>query len=414
MPALCIPIWGVNGEIVNYQIRPDYPRILKGKKIKYETPSGTKIVLDIPPQTRKSLGDPTKPLFITEGARKADAAVSKGLCCISLLGVWNFRGTNDFGGKTALPDWESIALKERKVYIVFDNDVMEKKAVNLALSRLKAFLESRGAKVFVVYLPAALGDDNLRKIGLDDFFADGYSVDDLLCYATTELRVQEEEKDLWVPYSETMSGLFYQKETAQGSIHVPLTNFKARVVGDIIEDDGSETSRIFEVEAELASLNKSPVRDDIPSQLFSSMRWVASLLGPQAVIYPNMTEHARAAIQSLSQDVEEYHIYTHTGWRKVDGEWMYLHKGGAINESGSKMVAVRLPQALNAFELPDPPRGQALIDAFKATLRILEVAPDHITIPLVGSVFASVLGEIDFEMVKFSATQNSLRSSFDC
>jgi len=38
------------------------------------------------------------PLFITEGIPKGDAAVTIGLCCIALLGVWNFRGTNDAGG----------------------------------------------------------------------------------------------------------------------------------------------------------------------------------------------------------------------------------------------------------------------------------------------------------------------------
>ncbi len=37
----------------------------------------------------------THNLFITEGARKADAAVSKSLCCVDLLGVWNWRRRSD-------------------------------------------------------------------------------------------------------------------------------------------------------------------------------------------------------------------------------------------------------------------------------------------------------------------------------
>jgi hypothetical protein len=79
--------------------------------------------------------------------------VSQGLCTISLLGVWSWRGSNEHGGKTALSDWESIALNERQVYLAFDSDVMTKPSVHLALSRLKAFLESRHAKVKVIYLP---------------------------------------------------------------------------------------------------------------------------------------------------------------------------------------------------------------------------------------------------------------------
>jgi hypothetical protein len=136
VPALLIPIFGVAGEIAGYQIRADDPRIVSGKPLKYETPRGMRMALDVPPGARLSLGDPKTPLFITEGARKADAAVSQGLCCIGLLGVWSWRGTNEWGGKTALADWESVALNDRKVYVVFDSDVTVKPAVHTALVRL--------------------------------------------------------------------------------------------------------------------------------------------------------------------------------------------------------------------------------------------------------------------------------------
>ena len=118
------------------------------------------MALDVPPAARRDLGNPAVPLFITEGARKADAAVSAGLCCVALLGVWNWRGTNEWGGKTALPDWEAIAFKDaanigREVYITFDSDVMTKPSVCVALMRLKPFLESRGAVVRVDLLAGA-------------------------------------------------------------------------------------------------------------------------------------------------------------------------------------------------------------------------------------------------------------------
>lgn len=144
-PGLLVPIWNVEGKIATYQLRPDIPRIRDGKPVKYETRAGSRMAIDVPPGARPWLGNPSRPLFITEGVRKADAAVSKGLCCVALLGVWNWRGRNKFGGKTALPDWESIALNEREIFIAFDSDVMVKPEVHAALVRLKAFLESRGA-----------------------------------------------------------------------------------------------------------------------------------------------------------------------------------------------------------------------------------------------------------------------------
>src|SRR5206468_446691 len=125
VPALVIPVYSVTGEVALHQSRPDAPRAGRdGKLIKYETPRGARMALDVHPCIRQHLGNPTRPLFITEGIRKADAAVSKGLCCIALLGVWNWRGTNEDNGKVALSDWEYVALNNRDTYIVFDSDVM--------------------------------------------------------------------------------------------------------------------------------------------------------------------------------------------------------------------------------------------------------------------------------------------------
>ena len=186
VPGLLIPIWGVEGQVVIYQFRPDNPRIIKGKPIKYETLKGAKMALDVPPTAKEWMENISRPLIITEGSKKADAAVSRGLCCISLLGVWNWRGRNESGGSTALADWENIALKGRKVYICFDSDVVTKPNVNTALQRLKAFLEGRGAEsVKVTYLPPGLDG---AKVGLDDFLAAGHSTDELFDLASPELQ----------------------------------------------------------------------------------------------------------------------------------------------------------------------------------------------------------------------------------
>jgi hypothetical protein len=140
-PGLLVPIYSPIGEIVNYQFRPDQPRITDGKPAKYETPRGSRMTLDVHPFAREKLGDPSVPLFVTEGVKKGDALVSRDLCAICLLGVWNWRGTNEHGGKVALPEWEMIAYDDKQVYIVFDSDVMLKPQVHGALSRLVQFLE---------------------------------------------------------------------------------------------------------------------------------------------------------------------------------------------------------------------------------------------------------------------------------
>ena len=202
IPALVIPIHSVRREIESYQLRPDTPRLNdKGRPRKYEMKAGSRMLLDIHPRLSRPrdcgkvalIADPAVPLFITEGILKGDAAISIGLCCLALLGVWNWRGSNNAGGKTALGDWDSVALNGRTVYIAFDSDVMEKREVHSALARLKAFVESRKATVKLIYLPAG---EHGEKTGLDDYIAhekaagrsDAEIHSTLLKLATSELR----------------------------------------------------------------------------------------------------------------------------------------------------------------------------------------------------------------------------------
>src|SRR5262249_59198657 len=98
VPTLLLPLHSVAGEIAGYQHRPDHPRVHDGRVLKYELPGGSRSVLDVHPEARAWLADPQRPIIITEGIRKGDSAVSQGLACIALLGVWNWRGANDFGG----------------------------------------------------------------------------------------------------------------------------------------------------------------------------------------------------------------------------------------------------------------------------------------------------------------------------
>jgi hypothetical protein len=211
VPTLLIPIYSAHGERALYQHRPDEPRIRDGKRLKYETCFGSRLVIDVPPLIRGDLGNPKLQLVITEGTRKADAAVSAGLSCISLLGVWGWRGTNDQGGRTALAEWEAIALNGRIVYICFDSDVILKREVFEALRRLKGFVENRGAQVRVTYLPCGEAG---AKVGLDDFLAAGHTPDELLRLAQGELEPPPPSE--CVPansYFDTPSGLFWKRRT---------------------------------------------------------------------------------------------------------------------------------------------------------------------------------------------------------
>jgi putative DNA primase/helicase len=177
-PCLGIPLWGIDGVQRDWQIRPDTPRISsKGEPIKYETPHKHRLFLDVHPRMRQHLGDTTIALWVTEGIKKSDSLTSQGACTIGLFGgVWGFRGTKADGVKGVLDDWNDVALNERDVRIVFDNDVMRKEEVQRALRALCAFLRKQGARVRCVAWPAADAD---HKLGVDDYFAQGHTLVEL-------------------------------------------------------------------------------------------------------------------------------------------------------------------------------------------------------------------------------------------
>src|SRR5207249_1832881 len=79
VPALVLPSHGVDSTLVNYQTRPDRPRIdaERGREVKYETVAGSRVRLDVPPPCRSHLGSLCRPLWITEGIRKGDALASR-------------------------------------------------------------------------------------------------------------------------------------------------------------------------------------------------------------------------------------------------------------------------------------------------------------------------------------------------
>ncbi len=194
-------------------------------------------------------------------------------------------------------------------------------------------------------------------------------------------------------YENANGGLLYWQQTKEGVVPIHLTNFGAEIVADVIEDDGTETRRAFEVEAKQSG---KLLRFLVPAEDFATMKWPMVHLGAKAVIYPRRTDHARCAIQMLSASPIERRVYTHTGWREIEGEMCYLHGGGAIGVQSVKDVEVRLPDSLQAASLPEPPDVEALKGAVSAIVELTHLAADEITLPAIGAAFSAVVGNADF------------------
>jgi hypothetical protein len=251
------------------------------------------------------------------------------------------------------------------------------------------------ANVTLVYLPPGEGGS---KQGVDDYLAAGHGVDDLIALATTELKNPPRDYLPTIPYRATPEGLVWDRPTPDGPVPVPLTNVTAKIVADVVEDDGAEVRRRFEVEA---TLNGRGTSFAVPASRFSGMNWATEHLGAGAVVFPGFgtRDHARAAVQLVSGAVPTRRVFTHTGWREVDGVWFYLQAGGAIGPDGPlSSINVELDGALGGYALPGPPEGEELGRAIRTSLGLLDLAPDEITLPLLSATYRAPLGSADFSL----------------
>jgi len=216
-PGMLIPLWGVDGNgIVGHQYRPDSPRLNnKGKPIKYETPMGATNRIDCPPVCQKLLADPNVPLWITEGVKKGDALASQGECVIDLTGIWNWRAKNSLGGIMVSPDFDSIALNDRQVYIAFDSDYTTNPSVSQAAKRLAGFLKRKKANVSIVLLPPG---NNGTKTGVDDFLAGGHTIAELkaLLVPVEEMEEENQADEVFASHFDN-NGLWLEVKIFDGS-----------------------------------------------------------------------------------------------------------------------------------------------------------------------------------------------------
>lgn len=166
--GLLIPFPGLNYA----RVKLDFPRVLRGKPVKYESPRGQPNQAYFPPGFRDQIADPTRLILITEGEKKALSAAQRGFATIGLVGVWGWLQARPKradgsrrGSRRLLPELATLPWDGRQVFVVFDSDAAEKKDVRKAAAELITALELLGPSVRFVTLPA-LGDG---KTGLDDF-----------------------------------------------------------------------------------------------------------------------------------------------------------------------------------------------------------------------------------------------------
>lgn len=202
------------------------------------------------------------------------------------------------------------------------------------------------------------------------------------------------------PYLIENGCICVEKDTRDGPVTTPLCNFTARITEERERDDGVERTRTFVITGGLAN-GRALLEAEVAAPQFATMNWPVAAWGTRAVVYAGQgtKDHLRAAVQMLSGDAPRRITYTHLGWREIEGRMVYLHAGGVIAPAAPDAplnVQVETPQGLERFILPEPPTGDALVRAVRASFGVLDLAPDGVTVPLLGMPYRALYGGVDF------------------
>ena len=347
------------------------------------------------------------PIVVVEGEKKALAlwrlpnheTETPRFVPIGIAGVWNWR---DVIGKTGgssgerldvkgpIADLARIEWRGRTVFVVFDANVHTNDSVKAARKGIARELATRGADVKFVNLPEDCGVN-----GIDDLLAKWGPVKVLGLF---EMAIAGTRLEVVLPpqFQSRPDGMFRVTKNGEVLKEIQLTNYRAAVITNIQLDDGVETKREFEVEAELMGRVSTFT---IAAAAFACMEWPIERMGSAAITYPNQREYARAAIQWSSLGAEERSIYSHSGWREVDGRRIFLHCAGAIGGDGPVSdVDVRLLGPMGHFDLRLPAGAEQLASAVRASLNLLELGPPAISYPLLAATCRAPFGEADFAL----------------
>jgi hypothetical protein len=171
--------------------KPDRPRRHpdRDKTIKYEHPLKTPtraFFLQVPDQPNfwaDQRANPTQPILIVEGAKKAAALLSRGYSAIALPGVFNGRRVmrDEWGqrySESLIPELAIFTATGRPIYFCFDHDTKASTIhqVKLAIATTGKLLEDAGCTVNVIDLPGP-------EKGVDDFLVAQGDAAFQQCYA---------------------------------------------------------------------------------------------------------------------------------------------------------------------------------------------------------------------------------------
>jgi len=172
---------------------------------------------------------------------------------------------------------------------------------------------------------------------------------------------------------------------------LPFANFIAMPTEKRVIDDG--TSTYSEINMSCLLNGKEPLAECCVSYLdMQKPQWIDACWDFKCSLYPNVPkayDHLIIIIKLLSSKLKEVRIFGYIGWARIDANYCYLHKGGAIC-AGDDDDKIKIDKSLSHFNMtcyePDREKG-----SYVFMLDLLRVANKEVSIPLFSYLTLSVI-----------------------
>lgn len=351
------------------------------------------------PEVVKAIAE-GRPVCLAEGEKDADTLAALGYCGTSIAmgaGKWKTQHTEQLQGAHVIlfPDNDNPG----KDYMKQVANAIGGTAKSVKLLDLKGVWPEMPVKADVSDMVAALGADKAKELIA---LAIKNPMLSTLQAVNAQAKTPEEQSRI---YDDTEAGELFHKVTgytvkngcicqftADGGLK-QLSTFAAIPRRVVTRDDGQTTQTGFEIEG-WDREGRGLGTEWVTSKEFASMSWPVEHWGFRANIMPGNTnkDKLRYVIAEVgSMSATRHTLYTHTGWRRLNGRDVYLHAGGAI---GGEDVSVQLEGRLGSYDMSIG-EGGSPEDGARQALKLLDVMDASAAFPLLALCYLAPLCEFE-------------------
>lgn len=189
------------------------------------------------------------------------------------------------------------------------------------------------------------------------------------------------DESIYAPPYVVKGGCLYEMvQSKDQTVPIKLADFVPVLIAEITRDDGTEQTKMFKISAVHKSGNTLP-EVTVSAEEMQSMKWLLNRWGAYGAAQPkqNVLSKICHAILSTKTAVEFRTVYLQTGWKKINGEYVFLMP------NAQRQISVELQGKLKNYSFSNKcSKGDVI---YLSAMLENSFAPQNVMLPLLAVTF---------------------------